>query len=100
MAGTVKVPPDCGGRLDAWRDQDPLGQRRHRHGLAVRRPLPGGPRKWKTWKNDTASFHAAFGHNDRPVNFRPNRHNYKLKVRSERRRVKKRSDWSPVLRFG
>ena len=57
-------------------------------------------RKWKTWKNDTASFHGAFGHNDRPVNYRPGRHNYKLKVRSERRRVKKRSDWSPVLRFG
>ena len=40
---------------------------------------------------------AAFGHNDHPVNYRPNRHNYKIKVRSERRRVEKRSDWSPPL---
>ncbi|MEK6272105.1 MAG: hypothetical protein AABM42_05590 [Actinomycetota bacterium] len=56
-------------------------------------------RKWKTWKNDTPTFHAAFGHNDRPVNYRPSLHTYKIKVRSERRRVKKRSDWSPVLTF-
>ena len=54
-------------------------------------------RKWKTWKNDTPSFHAAFGHNDNPVNYRPDRHTYKIKVRSERRRVKKHSDWSPPL---
>ena len=54
-------------------------------------------RRWKTWKNDTRAFHAAFGRNDRPVNYRPNRHTYKIKVRSERRRVTKRSDWSPVL---
>ena len=56
--------------------------------------------RWKTWKNDTASFRAFFGRNDRPVNYRPNRHNYKLKVRSERKNVSKRSDWSPVLRIG
>lgn len=54
-------------------------------------------RRWKTWKNDTPRFHAAFGHNDHPVNYRPNRHTYKIKVRSERRRVEKRSDWSPPL---
>jgi hypothetical protein len=54
-------------------------------------------RKWKTWKNDTPSFHAAFGHNDNPVDYRPNRHTYKIEVRSERRRVKKHSDWSPPL---
>ena len=54
-------------------------------------------RRWKTWKNDTASFHAAFGHNDHPVDYRPNRHTYKIEVRSERRRVKKHSDWSPPL---
>ena len=54
-------------------------------------------RRWKTWKNDTPRFHAAFGHNDQPVNYRPNRHTYKIKVRSERRRVDKRSDWSPAL---
>lgn len=54
-------------------------------------------RRWKTWKNDTRAFHAAFGHNDNPVNYNPDRHDYKIKVRSERRRVKKRSDWSPAL---
>ena len=54
-------------------------------------------RRWKTWKNDTPRFHAAFGHNDHPVNYRPNRHTYKIQVRSERRRVEKRSDWSPPL---
>jgi plastocyanin len=57
-------------------------------------------RKWKTWRNDTPSFHAAFGHNDNPVDYRPNRHTYKIEVRSERRRVKKRSDWSPALTLG
>ena len=54
-------------------------------------------RRWKPWKNDTPSFHAAFGHNDNPVDYRPNRHTYKIEVRSERRRVKKHSDWSPAL---
>jgi plastocyanin len=54
-------------------------------------------RRWKIWKNDTPRFHAAFGHNDHPVNYRPNRHTYKLKVRSERRKVRKHSDWSPRL---
>jgi plastocyanin len=54
-------------------------------------------RRWKTWKNDARGFHAFFGRNDNPVNYRPNRHTYKIKVRSERRRVKKRSDWSPPL---
>ena len=56
--------------------------------------------RWKTWKNDTASFRAFFGRNDRPVNYRPNRHNYKIKVRSERKKVSKRSDWSPALPRG
>ncbi len=59
-----------------------------------------GQGRWKTWKNDTAAFRAFFGRNDRPVNYRPNRRNYKLKVRSERKDVSKRSDWSPVLRIG
>ena len=54
-------------------------------------------RQWKTWKNDTSKFQAAFGLNDNPVNYRPNRHTYKIKVRSERRRVKKHSDWSQAL---
>jgi hypothetical protein len=54
-------------------------------------------RDWKIWKNDTAGFRAAFGHNDNPVNYRPNLHTYKVAVRSERRQVSKRSDWSPSL---
>jgi plastocyanin len=56
-------------------------------------------RRWKTWKNDTRAFSANFGRNDNPVDYRPSIHNYKLKVRSERRKVSKRSDWSPALRF-
>jgi len=54
-------------------------------------------RRWKIWKNDTPKFRGAFGHKDRPVNFNPNRHTYKIEVRSERTQVKKRSDWSPAL---
>ena len=54
-------------------------------------------RRWKTWKNDTRAFHASFGRNDNPVNYNPDNHTYKIKVRSERRRVSKRSDWSPAL---
>jgi plastocyanin len=54
-------------------------------------------RRWKVWKNDTTKFEGNFGHNDRPVNFRPSRHTYKVKVRSEKRKVKKHSDWSPQL---
>ena len=42
-------------------------------------------RRWKTWKNDTSGFSGFFGRNDNPVNYKPNRHNYKIKVRSERR---------------
>ena len=38
-----------------------------------------------------------FGRNDNPVNYNPDGHNYKIKVRSERRQVSKRSDWSPAL---
>ena len=54
-------------------------------------------RNWKTWKNDTRSRHGSFGHNDNPVNYRPSLHTYKIKVRSERKRVRKHSDWSPPL---
>lgn len=100
MAGKVKVrpiavPDSTGGEIKIrWANADTTTGSR----FDVRYKVD--QRKWKSWKNDTRAFHAAFGHNDRPVNYRPNRHNYKLKVRSERRRVKKRSDWSPVLRFG
>ena len=100
MAGRVKVrpiavPASTGGEIKIrWANADTnTGSR-----FDVRYKVD--QRRWNTWKNDTRAFHAAFGHNDRPVNYRPNRHNYKIKVRSERRKVKKRSDWSPVLRFG
>jgi plastocyanin len=56
-------------------------------------------RRWKTWKNDTAKFQGSFGRHDNPVDYRPNRHTYKLKVRSERRRVSKRSGFSPTIRL-
>jgi plastocyanin len=53
-------------------------------------------RKWKTWKNDTARTQGRFGRNDNPVNY-TGRHTYKVKVRSERRNVSKRSGFSPPL---
>ena len=99
MAGRVKVRPitvrELGGRIEVrWANADTNTGSRFDVRYRVDR------RKWKTWKNDTPKFRAFFGRNDKPVNFAPNRHNYKLKVRSERRNVKKRSGWSPVLRFG
>ncbi len=97
MAGRVKVRPivetdDLAGEIEVhWADSNTdTGSR-----FDVRYRVD--QRRWKTWKNDTSKFHAAFGHNDNPVNYRPNRHTYKIKVRSERRRVKKHSDWSPAL---
>jgi hypothetical protein len=97
MAGRVKVRPialfdSLIGELEVqWADSNTdTGSR-----FDVRYRVD--QRQWKTWKNDTPSFQAAFGHNDNPVNYRPNRHTYKIKVRSERRRVKKHSDWSPPL---
>ncbi len=54
-------------------------------------------RRWKTWKNDTSKSQGNFGRNDNPVNYRPNRHTYKVKVRSERQQVSKHSDWSPPV---
>jgi plastocyanin len=100
MAGRVKVrpievPDSVRGAVDLrWANSNTNTGSRFDVRYRVDR------RKWKTWKNDTRSFHALFGRNDRPVNFAPSRHNYKLKVRSERRNVNKRSGWSPVLRFG
>ena len=100
MAGTVKVRPIAladsppGEVKVRWADSDTnTGSR-----FDVRYRVDS--RSWKTWRNDTRSFQGAFGHKDSPVNYRPSRHNYKIKVRSERRRVKKHSDWSPVLRLG
>jgi hypothetical protein len=100
MAGTVKVRPIAetdslvGEIAVVWADSNTnTGSR-----FDVRYRVDN--RRWKTWRNDTSSFHGAFGHKDSPVNYRPSRHNYKIKVRSERRRVKKHSDWSPVLRLG
>ena len=60
----------------------------------------GGPGAMEDLEERPAAFRAFFGRNNRPVNYRPNRRNYKLKVRSERKDVSKRSDWSPVLRIG
>lgn len=97
MTGVVKVrpidvPDSLGGEIEVrWANSNTdTGSR-----FDVRYRVD--QRKWKTWKNDTPSFNAAFGHNDHPVDYRPNRHSYKIKVRSERRRVGKHSDWSPPL---
>ena len=99
MAGTVKVRPiavpDLLGEIEVqWADSNTnTGSR-----FDVRYRVDN--RRWKTWKNDTRSFHGAFGHKDNPVNYNPSRHNYKIKVRSERRTVSKHSDFSPVLSLG
>jgi len=99
MAGTVKVRPiavpDSLGEIEVqWADSNTnTGSR-----FDVRYRVDN--RRWKTWKNDTRSFHGAFGHKDNPVNYSPSRHNYKIKVRSERRTVSKHSDFSPVLSLG
>lgn len=97
MTGVVKVrpiavPDSLGGEMEVrWANSNTdTGSR-----FDVRYRVD--QRKWKTWKNDTPSFQAAFGHNDHPVDYRPNRHIYEIKVRSERRRVEKHSDWSPPL---
>ena len=54
-------------------------------------------RRWTTWKNDTAKVQARFGHRNGPVDYRPSRHTYRVKVRSERRQVAKRSGFSPAV---
>jgi hypothetical protein len=97
MAGRVKVRPIAEtdhliGEIEV-RWADPNTETGSRFDVRYR----VDHRRWKTWKNDTPRFHAAFGHNDNPVNYRPNRHTYKIEVRSERKRVKKHSDWSPPL---
>jgi plastocyanin len=100
MTGRVKVRPieasgSSGGEIDLrWANaRTNTGSR-----FDVLYKVDQG--RWKTWKNDTAKFHGFFGRSNNPVNFRPSRHNYKIKVRSERNRVSKRSDFSPILRFG
>jgi plastocyanin len=99
MTGRIKVrplaiQPSQGGRIDIrWANSNTnTGSR-----FDVRYRVD--QRRWKTWKNDTRAFHAFFGRNNNPVDYRPSRHNYKVKVRSERRKVSKRSDWSPARRF-
>jgi plastocyanin len=52
--------------------------------------------KWKVWKDDTTSFHGAFGKHRRPIRVKP-RHTYKIEVRSELQNTRKKSDWSPAL---
>jgi len=97
MSGVVKVRPVAlldsliGEIAVQWADSDTdTGSR-----FDVRYRVD--QRNWKTWRNDTSTFQGNFGHNDHPVNYRPNRHTYKLKVRSERNNVTKHSDWSPAL---
>ncbi len=43
MSGRVKVRPIAVPDSLVGRDRGPLGELQHQHGLAVRRPLPGGP---------------------------------------------------------
>jgi plastocyanin len=100
MTGRVKVRPieasgSSGGEIDLrWANASTnTGSR-----FDVLYKVDQG--RWKNWKNDTRKFHGFFGRSNNPVNYRPGRHNYKLKVRSERGNVSKRSDFSPVLRFG
>jgi plastocyanin len=100
MAGRVKVrpiavPDSLVGEIEVrWADSNTnTGSR-----FDVRYKVD--QRRWKKWKNDTSGFRGFFGRHDNPVNYNPNRHNYKIKVRSERRQVSKRSNWSPALRLG
>jgi plastocyanin len=97
MSGVVKVRPitvpdsSPGQILVRWADSNTHTGSRFDVRFRV------DHRKWKVWKNDTRKLQGNFGHNDKPVNFRPSRHTYKVKVRSERTQVKKRSDWSPPV---
>ena len=97
MAGRVKVrpiavPDSVAGEIEVrWANSSTnTGSR-----FDVRYSVDS--RRWKIWKNDTRALHASFGHNDNPVNYNPDLHFYDIEVRSERRKVKKRSDWSPNL---
>jgi plastocyanin len=96
MTGVVKVrpivvpTPSAGEVLIQWADSSTnTGSR-----FDVRYRVDD--RKWKTWKSDTAKVQGRFGHNDNPVNYTGS-HTYKVKVRSERRNVSKRSGFSPAL---
>jgi hypothetical protein len=99
MSGVVRVrpravPDSVGEVLVQWADSNTnTGSR-----FDVRYRVDRG--RWKTWRNDTSRFQGKFGRNDHPVNYRPNRHTYKIEVRSERGQVSKRSDWSPALTLG
>jgi plastocyanin len=99
MSGVVKVRPivvpdsSPGETLVRWAAADTnTGSR-----FDVRYRVDN--RRWKTWKNDTAKVQARFGRNDGPVDYRPNAHTYRVKVRSERRQVAKRSGFSPAIRL-
>jgi hypothetical protein len=96
MTGVVKVRPGIiptsrpGQVLIRWASEDTnTGSR-----FDVRYRVDN--RRWKTWKNDTAKTQGRFGRNDNPVNY-TSRHTYKVKVRSERRNVSRRSGFSPPL---
>jgi plastocyanin len=97
MSGVVKVRPialadSLSGQI-AVQWADPSTNTGSRFDVSYR----VDNQRWKTWKNDTARFQGNFGRNDRPVNYRPNRHTYRVKVRSERQQVSKRSGWSPPV---
>ena len=69
---------------------------RARASTSATRWTAGSGRPGRTTRPPSAPSSAA---TTSPVNYRPNRHNYKLKVRSERKNVSKRSDWSPSCRI-
>jgi plastocyanin len=97
MSGVVKVRPRAvpdsvaGEVLVRWADSNTNTGSRFDLRYRV------DHRKWKLWKNDTRKLQGRFGHNDGPVNVNLNRHTYKIEARSERRKVSKRSGWSPAL---
>jgi plastocyanin len=96
MTGVVKVRPGIiptsrpGQVLVRWATADTTTGSR----FDVRYRVDN--RRWKTWKNHTAKTQGRFGRNDNPVNY-TGRHTYKVKVRSERRNVSKRSGFSPAV---
>lgn len=97
MAGVVKVAPRLlksigPGLLVQWAYQtnNQTGSR-----FDVRYKVNNF--KWKTWKNDTTKFEAKFGAGDHPVHLSPG-HTYRFEARSEKKKVSRRSGWSPPLK--
>ena len=98
MSGVGQGPSARHPRLGGRRDSRPVGRLRHQHRLALRRRATGSTTgSGSSGRRTRRKFQGTFGHNDSPVNFNLNRHTYKIEVRSERKQVSKRSDWSPAL---